>query len=483
MKVTLLGAAQEVTGSCYLVETESARLLVDCGLFQGSRRLERNNYIPAQIYERPIDAVLLTHGHLDHCGRLPMLFQSVSGCPVLATSGTIEIAKLIMSDAAKIQEDDVRRENRKRKRGAKRAQPLFGHADVDRVTKYFREVSYNEWIVIDKHIKARFREAGHIIGSASIELEVKENDITQRIVFSGDLGPRNSMLQCTPADIGEADCVFIETTYGDREHRSFAETLDEFEELVKLTVARKGKLLIPTFAVGRTQQLLYYFSELFRKGIVAPFPIYLDSPMAIAATEIYVKHHELLRKDLQLLESEDNLRRGLSTLVPVQTADESKSLNFVAGPCVIMAGAGMCNAGRIMHHLLHSLNEPSTIVMIVGYQATGSIGRKLVEGQAQVKIMGETVKVRALIRSLGGFSAHAGQADLLRWLKPLMKADGTKVILTHGESTSMTQFSYKVGESFAVPCQSPHIGDVIVLEKNSADAGGAPKALAATLTT
>jgi metallo-beta-lactamase family protein len=469
MKVTLFGAAQEVTGSCYLVESNSTRLLIDCGLFQGSRRLERNNYIPAHVSERPIDGVLLTHGHLDHCGRLPLLFQSVKGCPILATSGTIEIAKLILSDAAKIQEDDVKRENRKRKRGAKQAEPLFSHEDVERAVRYFREVSYNEWIVIDKHIKARFREAGHIIGSASVELEVTEDAEVQRVVFSGDLGPRNSILQRTPDDLGKADCVFIETTYGDREHRSFAETLAEFEELVKLTVERKGKLLIPTFAVGRTQQLLYYFSELFRKGIVAPFPIYLDSPMAIAATDIYVKHHELLRENLQLLESEENLRTGLSTLVPVQTAEESKALNFVTGPCAIMAGAGMCNAGRIMHHLRHSLNEPSTVIMIVGYQAKGSTGRKLVEGQQQVKIMGETIKVRALIRSLGGFSAHAGQADLLRWLKPSLKADGTKVILTHGESTAMTEFSYKVKETFDIQCQSPRIGDTIVMQYDASN--------------
>lgn len=461
MQITVLGAAQEVTGSCYLVETLSTRLLVDCGLFQGSRRLERSNFIPAQIARCHLDAVLLTHGHLDHCGRLPLLFKERSPCPILATSGTIEIANLVMHDAAKIQEDDATRENKRRKRGAARARPLFEHDDVEKVSRCFREVSYGQWISVNSGVRVRFTDAGHIIGSASIELEATEGSQIYRVVFSGDVGPRLSLLQRQPSIISEADCVFVETTYGDRDHRSLAATLSEFEELVKSVVASKGKLLIPTFAVGRTQQLLYYFSELFKKGVVAPFPIYLDSPMAIAATGIYVRHHELLKGNLKLLESEENLQKELRTLVPSESADDSRALNQVEGPCVIMAGAGMCNAGRIMHHLRHCLGEPATVLLIVGWQANGSIGRKLLDGQNEVKIMGETIKVRATIRSLGGFSAHAGQSDLLGWLQPILNPSKTQVILTHGESTSMNEFAYKVNRVYGLKCQQPRLGETI----------------------
>ncbi|HEY9683073.1 MAG TPA: MBL fold metallo-hydrolase [Oculatellaceae cyanobacterium] len=467
MKITVLGAAQEVTGSCFLIEVCGKRLLIDCGLFQGSRRLERYNFIPKNLSCHPIDAVLLTHGHLDHCGRLPLLFKELRRCPVFSTSATVDISKLILRDAAKIQEDDANRTNRKRRRKEGLVTPLFDMLDVEQVEDNFRSVLYNEWIGLGTGVRARFLEAGHIIGSACIELEAEESDGLTRIVFSGDLGPKSPLLQRSPAEISTADAVFIETTYGDRDHRSLLATWDEFSTLVRRAVEQGGKILIPTFAVGRTQQILYYFSELFRRNIVSPFPIYLDSPMAIAATDVYLRHHRLLREGLHFMDNADALQEGLPSLIPCQTAEQSKELNYAPGPCAILAGAGMCNAGRILHHLRHGLRSPENMVLIVGYQTKGSTGRQLVEGAHEVKIFGETVKVRASIHSLGGFSAHAGQTDLIHWLSPLVSQPEKipRVILTHGESNAMSQFAFKVEEEFGISCQMPKLGDVIELGK------------------
>ncbi len=463
MEITVYGAAGEVTGSCYLVETKSARVVVDCGMFQGSEKVERMNKIPASLTSRPLDAVILTHAHLDHTGRLPLLVQSRYRGPIYATKGTIDIAGLILQDAAKIQEQDSQRLNRKlRRAGRNRIEPLFTPETVDRVSKLMRVIDYDQWHSVADGIKVKAVEAGHILGSASIIMAVEENGTSRTIVFSGDLGPFDAPILRDPACIENADVVFMESTYGDRDHLSLAETLKEFQELIAFAVERKGKILVPTFAVGRAQQILYHLAEFFRKGDLAPFPIYLDSPMAIAATSLYVKHEELMDEEATELQNSGQLKHDLSTLVNCESADESRALNSVEGPCLIMAGAGMCNAGRILHHLRHSLWLDSTAVAIVGYQSKGSLGRLLVDGAVKVKIFGETVMVRARVRGLGGFSAHAGQSDLLRWLKP-MAAANPRLIITHGEDHPRHELSYKVKQLYGLSAEIPKMGDRLTI--------------------
>jgi metallo-beta-lactamase family protein len=430
-------------------------------MFQGSKRLEKQNRIPTSILSKGLDAVLLTHGHLDHCGRLPLLAKEGYSRSIFATRGTEDITHLILNDAAKIQQDDAEKENRKRSHaGFKPLAALFDQHDVEQVLRLFKLSKYDQWIRITGDIEARFVEAGHILGSSSIEVRVNHGNTEKRLVFSGDIGQFNAPIMRDPAYIDKADLVFLESTYGDRDHRSLAETLIEFENLIKTAVERKGKILIPTFAVGRTQQLLYHLAAMFRKGTVKPFPIYLDSPMAIAATELYEKHLEDMDEEARQLEQSGQLRKDLSTLKTCVTADESRKLNDVEGPCLILAGAGMCDAGRILHHLRHNLSSPETLVIIVGYQAKGSLGRQIIEGASQIKLFGETVRVRATVKGLGGFSAHAGQSDLIRWLKPMTKP-GLRVVLTHGENHQMNELAARIENDFGIESVLPRLGESI----------------------
>lgn len=466
MRITFFGAAKEVTGSCHLLETEKARLLVDCGLFQGNRRLERLNLIPRKLAPRTLDCVLLTHGHLDHCGRLPLLGKAGFNGPIYATQGTIEIATLILKDAAHVQENDIKRENRRRQRaGQKAISPLFDLRDVQHILSQFKSVDYDEWFDPLPGVSVRYVEAGHILGSASIEIDAGTGSKRKRLIFSGDLGPYDVPIMKDPARIDRADFVFMESTYGDRDHRSLEASIAEFRELIDECTKKGGKVLIPVFAVGRTQQVLYHLAELFREGKLKPIPIYLDSPMAIQATAIYQKHPELQDREARDLANSGQLRKDLSSLRLCESAPESMLLNETPGPCIIMAGAGMCNAGRILHHLKHNLWLESTTVIIVGYQARGSLGRMLVDGADTVKIMGETIAVKAKVRGVGGFSAHADQSDLIRWLSS-MTSTNPKVTLIHGEPHPMSQLAYRIENDFGLKCSMPSIGSTAELTRS-----------------
>lgn len=463
MQVTLFGAAGNVTGSCYCIETSSAKMLVDCGMFQGSQKIERMNKIPRYLISKPVDLVVLTHAHLDHCGRLPLLVKTGFTGPIYATAATIDIAQLILRDAAKIQEQDAERANRLYHRAKwQRIEPLFTAKDADAVHRLMRPLQYNHWLDIAPGVKIQLVEAGHILGSASVQMVVNQNGGRRNLVFSGDLGGWNAPIMRDPARLDYADYVFIESTYGDRDHRNLAATLEELEQLIQKAVDNKGKILVPTFAVGRAQQILYHMAAIFRKHNIKPFPIYLDSPMAIAATELYRKHQNLMDEEARDLHSSGQLQADLSTVIPCITADESRALNTVEGPCLILAGAGMCNAGRILHHLRHNLANPTTIVLIVGYQAKGSVGRLLVDGASYVKIMGETVPVRATVAGLGGFSAHAGQTDLLRWLEPMAR-HSPRVIIMHGEDHPRNLLANKIQERFNIRCELPKHGELLNL--------------------
>lgn len=461
MTITLLGAAGgEVTGSCYLVETPSARVLVDCGLFQGGKKSEVRNRTRVVAGRKP-DAVLLTHAHLDHVGRLPMLEAGGFAGPVYATPATAELTALILRDSARIQQADAERHNRKRQRaGLAPQQPLYTPAAAEAVIAKIAHVPYATPVEVAPGLRATWAESGHMLGSASIQLVAECDGATRRVVFSGDLGPKSAPILRDFEPFSQADVVFLESTYGGRNHRSFADTVAEFESIVHQAVADGGKIIIPTFAVGRAQLLTLLLARMFREGKTAPFPVFLDSPMAIEASAIYLRHAELFDDEMRAFIADRPLAEDLKTLKPTVSADGSRAINDFAGPCLIMAGAGMCNAGRILHHLKAHLWKPATRVVIVGYQAEGSLGRQLVDGAKHVKIHGERIAVKAAVHTLGGFSAHAGQADLLAWFDVVAKAR-PRVALTHGENAQRELLAAILRDRYGVHPALPALGETI----------------------
>ncbi|HUR46420.1 MAG TPA: MBL fold metallo-hydrolase [Candidatus Saccharimonadales bacterium] len=461
MNVTLHGAAGEVTGSAYHVQTSRASVLVDFGLFQGRHMADQANHVPHKLDVNKLNAVVLTHAHLDHTGRLPLLTKAGYRGPIYATKPSLETTQLILQDAAKLQEQDAARTNRKRADTDKPAvEPLFTSPDVEAVMALFKPLPYSDPFPVAPGITVRMFEAGHILGSTSIEMTVEDSGVKRVVVFSGDLGPRNSPILKDSACLTRADLVFMESTYGDRDHRSLTDTLQEFRQLISEAVAQKGKILVPTFAVGRAQLLQYHLANMFLEKIVPPFPVILDSPMAIKATELYSHYPELFDEDMTRLAGDQVFLKHIASIRRSITADESRALNELPGPCLIMAGAGMCNAGRIMHHLRHNLPFPETVVLIVGYQAPGSLGRLLAEGATEVHMFGETIPVRAKTHSLGGFSAHAGQTDLLEWFNCLAPKH-PRVVLTHGEDRGRLPLAELIEKRFGIKPILPLLGDVV----------------------
>jgi metallo-beta-lactamase family protein len=464
VKVTLHGAAGgDVTGSAYLVETQQARVLVDFGLFQGVAKSEQRNRVPRDLNPRKLDSVLLTHAHLDHTGRLPLLVKARCDAPVFGTPATGELTDLILRDSAKVQAQDIERVNRRRQRaGQKLIEPLYGLEDVEAVLSQFRPVPYHDPVEVAPGVTARWVEAGHMLGSASIHLTLTDADGTATAVFSGDLGPKNAPILKDAEPFQQAQTVFLESTYGARNHRPFQETVQEFVGALQTAIASNGKVLVPTFAVGRAQLLLVILAGIFRKRLLPKFPIYLDSPMAIEATKIYRRHAELFDDDLTREIREQPLEDDLDTVQATVTAEESKALNHVHGPCLIMAGAGMCNAGRILHHLRQNLWRSDTHVVFVGYQGAGTLGRRLVDGAKQIQVFGERIAVRAKVHTMGGFSAHAGQDDLLAWFAALAPCH-PRVILTHGEANNQHALAEKIRETYQLTATIPKIGETITL--------------------
>ena len=463
MKIKIVGASGgEVTGSAYYVQTNQASVLVDCGLFQGGRKSEALNRPPTAPKQK-LDAVLLTHGHLDHTGRLPLLARRGHTMPVFATPATMEMAALIMRDSARIQLSDNERQNRKLVRaGQAPVEPLYTPDDAEKIIQLLRPVPYQQLVPVAPGIQAIWAESGHMLGSASIQLLVEEDGKTRRVVFSGDLGPKGALILKDFEPFKQADLVFMESTYGDHDHRPLRETVDELVEIVKDAVNHGGKLLVPTFAVGRAQLIMSLLAWMFRTKKVKPFPLFLDSPMAIQATNIYVNHRDLFDEQMTRFIRERPLREDLKTLKACVTAEDSKKINDQPGPCLVMAGAGMCNAGRILHHLKANLWKPETHVLIVGYQGEGSLGRRLVDGEKLVSIHGEKVCVKAKIHTLSGFSGHAGQTDLLAWLSALAPVK-PRVVLTHGEDEPRQMLAEKIQQRFKLKPVLAAFGETIVL--------------------
>ena len=462
MKVTVHGAGGgEVTGSAYVVQTRSAKVMVDFGMFQGARKVENSNRLPMGGAAEGLDAVVVTHAHTDHTGRLPLLVRAGYQGPILATAATIEIADLILKDSAHLQQADIERQNRRRlKRGDPPLEPLYTSEDVERLKPLFRELALDQPAEIAPGITVRAVEAGHILGSASLELTIEESGVKKVVVFSGDLGPRGAPLHRDPAPFRHADAVFMESTYGDRNHESLAETAVGAREAVRRTVEANGKVLVPVFAVGRAQLLLYLLAGAFQRGTLPPFPIYLDSPMAIEATKIYARHVELFDEEALAMQRSGDLRENLESLRFSPTPEDSRALMRVPGPCLIMAGAGMCTGGRIVHHFRHNLPRRETTVLFVGYQSHGSLGRLIADGGKSVTIFGERVLVRAKSHTFGGLSGHAGQSDLLRWLESMVPAR-PRVFLVHGEERTREPLGAIIENRHQLSVAYPEMGETI----------------------
>ncbi|MBU3699148.1 MAG: MBL fold metallo-hydrolase [Candidatus Kapabacteria bacterium] len=466
--ITPYGAAGEVTGSAYLVETPSSTVLVDFGMFQGDKDDDARNVIPGRIHRMDVDAMVLTHAHLDHCGRLPLLVREGYRGPIFCTPAARDLAEIILLDAAHIMESDFdRRRRRSEQRGRKMSrydQPLYDKDDVTQTLDLMEETDYGALRRITKDCHVLFHDAGHMLGSASIELRIEEEDGTERvIVFSGDIGPPNLPYLRDPEPPAKADVVFLESTYGDRDHKTLDETVEEFERILVEAVSSQGKVFIPAFAIGRAQQMMFHIAELIRKQRIPAVPIYLDSPMAIKAVNVYRMHRELFDAESTALTENGQMMHDLRSLVLCTSAQESKMINQAQGPFIVIAGSGMCTAGRIMHHLRNSIDDSRAHFIIAGYQARGSLGRHLVDGATQVSVMGERKLVKARIHTLGGFSAHAGQTDLVAWFKHVATNGTPLTFLTHGEQEARTALKDKLSELLNVNAYMPAYSEHLVI--------------------
>ncbi|MEJ2438866.1 MAG: MBL fold metallo-hydrolase [Gammaproteobacteria bacterium] len=448
MQIEFHGADRNVTGSCHLVECAGHRILIDCGLYQGGRELDEENSEDFGFDPASIDYLLLTHAHLDHCGRIPLLSKRGFHGEIITTAASRELARLVMLDSAHLQEEEARYQARKKARhGHRHAKPpLYTVLDALNSTEHFgRTASYNQPLQLAPGITATFVDAGHILGSASIFLELEENGQTRTVLFSGDLGNAGRPLLRNPVTTKKPEVVVMETTYGDRQHKQLAPSVEELYEAITETFKHGGNVIIPTFALERAQELLYYIREgVEQDRIPESIQVFLDSPMAISATEIFEHHPECFEPEIAALFHKGNDPFHLPGLHFTRETAESIALNQVRG-AVILAGSGMCTGGRVRHHLRHNLWQEESSVVFVGYAAIGTLARRIVDGAKQVRIFGEEIPVRAKIYTINGFSAHADQAELLAWHQIIGTPEHT--FLVHGDADVMSHFAQKLHDT------------------------------------
>ena len=470
MDIKFYGAAKIVTGSNYLIETDKYKILVDCGMFQGSKELERKNFDEFPYDPKDIDLLFLTHAHIDHSGRIPKLVKEGFKGRIICTSPTYDLSKIMLKDSAKIQESDVEWENKKRERSGKSMlESLYTIGDAENSLNYFEPYFYDQKIKINDDIEVRFKDAGHILGSAIIELWVRESEENIKIVFSGDLGVADRPIIRSPEYIDEADYLVVESTYGNRLHDSYEDSSEKLIEIINKTALRGGTVIIPSFAVGRTQELIYMLNNYFEHNKELEeymrIPIYIDSPMAIEATEAFKKNSSSFNdKARDLILSGDN-PFTFSNLRYTKATEESKLLNKYELPKVIISASGMATAGRVRHHLKHNLWDKKNSLVFVGYQANGTLGRILLDGVKNVKLLGEDIKVGAEIYSLEGFSAHADQKMLLDWIGAF-KVKPKKIFIVHGEEEEAGALSQLIENLYKIKTLVPNLGDSFKVEKN-----------------
>lgn len=460
--IQFLGAAGEVTGSCFLLRFGGRQVLVDCGLIQGRPADEARNKEPFPFDPSQIDAVILTHAHLDHSGRLPLLVKRGFTGPIHAQTATRDLCQIMLRDAAYINEKEVEWENRKRgRKGLKLLEPLYTMTDAERTLLNIVPLPYHERRSVLPGLDVRLQDAGHILGSSIIEVWISENGNERKLVFSGDLGHHGAPVMREPARVPEADLVVMESTYGDRQHRSWESTWQELAEILDSAAHTGGNILIPAFAVGRTQDLLYSFGHHFHEWDMKRWSVFLDSPMAIEATEVYSRHPDLFDAEARQLYSGGRKPFSPPNLHLTRTAEESMALNRVHSGAIIIAGSGMCEGGRIKHHFKHNIWRDNCHVIMVGFQVEGTLGRRLVDGAGQIKLWGETFNVAARIHTLGGFSAHADQQGLIDWYGYFKTRP--PLVLVHGENKARETLATEIKNRFKCTVTQPQYGQLMEL--------------------
>jgi len=463
LKLKFLGAAQNVTGSRHLLQANGTRLLVDCGLYQ-ERHFKKRNWEPFEVPPDSIDAVLLTHAHLDHCGLLPKLVREGFKGKIYCTAATAEIVQIILLDSAKIQEEDAEYKRKRHKREGRKGPypevPLYTTEDAEACFPLFSQIEYRKSIDIGDGVEATFYDAGHVLGSSIIRVKVHQEGQERIILFSGDIGRPDRPIVCDPASFEQADYVLIESTYGDRVHQGPEDTKQMIAEVINSTKKAGGNIIIPSFALERSQEVLYYINELLLENAIPHLKVFLDSPMAARITKVFQRHRELFDEEMTELVRQNESPFSFPGLKMTGKTEESKAINHIKGTIIVIAGSGMCTGGRVKHHLVNNITNPQNTIMFVGYQAFGTLGRRIVDGEKQVRILGREYPVRARIVRINGFSAHADRNELFNWLSELKKPP-RKLFVVHGESESARHFgdyvSRKTGWQVAVPAYQDEI--------------------------
>lgn len=458
MQIEFFGAAGEVTGSCHVLRVGGKTVLLDCGLIQGSRSDEERNADPFPFEAAEIDAVVLSHAHLDHCGRLPLLVKRGFRGPIYAQRASCDLVGILLADAAKLEERDAAYLSRKY---GKHIKPLYSMAEAEAALRLLEPKRYRKLFDVAPGVAARFHDAGHILGSCAVEINASEGATQRRIVFSGDLGQYDTPILRDPECIDRADVVLMESTYGERRHRDRSETMKEIGEIISSAAAGKGNILIPAFAIGRSQEILYLLGKHFDEWGLDRFQIFLDSPMAIEASKVYWNNEQLYDQEALRLSAENGGMPLLPNLKLTGPTEESMAINRIRSGAIIIAGSGMCNGGRIVHHLKHNLDNANNHVIVVGYMARGSLGRRLVERQEVIRIHGQDIAVRAQIHTVGGLSAHGDQDDMARWYECFRNRP--PVYLVHGEDDARDAFRDYLAQRCGAEVHTPMPGEVLDL--------------------
>ena len=466
LKLQFLGAAQNVTGSRHLLHVNGAKLLIDCGLYQ-ERQFRDRNWLPFTVDPKTIDAVLLTHAHLDHCGLLPKLVREGFRGRIYCTAATAEIAEIILLDSAKIQEEDAKYKAKRHKKEGRKGRfpekPLYTIAEAEASFPHFSPVRYKQVVNLGNGIEVSFHDAGHVLGSSIIKVKAGTDGERRTILFSGDIGRPQRPIVHDPELIAEADYVLVESTYGDRVHQGAEDTKKAIAEVVSSTKAAGGNIIVPSFALERAQELLYYMNELLLAQAIEPLRVFLDSPMAARITKVFQKHRELFDKEMAKHIANNESPFKFVGLNMVGTSDESKALTHIQGTIMVIAGSGLCTGGRVKHHLANNISDPRNTIMFVGYQAVGTLGRRIVDGEKEVRILGQNYRVKSRVARINGFSAHADKEELLKWLQGLQKPP-RKVFIVHGEAESAAHFGEYLKQETGWQVAVPAYQDEIVLD-------------------
>jgi metallo-beta-lactamase family protein len=466
IKLQFLGAAQNITGSRHFLEVNGIRLLVDCGLYQ-ERQFKDRNWEAFSMPPESIDAVLLTHAHLDHCGLLPRLVKEGFKGKIYCTEATAEIVKIILLDSAKIQQEDAefkrKRHEREGRKGPHPEEPLYTTADAEACFPLFSPVKYKKTLDIGSNVEVIFCDAGHVFGSSVIKVKITQNGQQKSILFSGDVGRPNKPILHDPVLIQEADYILIESTYGDRVHEEPEDIKMKIAEVINSTKKAGGNIIVPSFALERSQEVLYYINELLLADEIPHLMVFLDSPMAAGITKVFQRHRELYDKEMTELINNNESPFNFPGLKIIGTSEESKAINHIKGTVMVIAGSGMCTGGRVKHHLVNNIAKTESTIMFVGYQAIGTLGRRIVDGEKEVRILGQQYPVNARVAQIHGFSAHADKEELLEWLSALKKPP-KKLFIVHGEAESAQHFADYIKEKTGWSASVPAYKEEVILE-------------------